>query len=216
MGKAILLHFEGVIYRCDAWIDGNYIGSHEGGYTPFSFDINPFIQNGREHLLIVRVAALSKKKVVDGMQIQHAPLSKQSWYYVFGGIWGQVYLEACPLLSCDSLHIDPNLHREQAQVEIRLRNRFGQHRQSSLRFRVLDPQERVVLEQDHKVSALPGLTSFLYTLNLPRPLAWSFDQPNLYRLETSLIDETGETDQRVDHFGMRDFTVQSGTLLPQW
>jgi hypothetical protein len=211
--KAILLHFQGAIYRCDAWLGNTYIGSHEGGYTPFSFDITPFIQAGQEYQLIVRVAALSKKKVVDGMQIQHAPLSKQTWHYVYGGLWGQIYLEACPQVACETLHIDPSLRLEQAQVEISLRNRHDRYRQASVHFKVLDPHNHLVLEQEHVVSALPGLTSHLYTLHLTHPLAWSCDNPNLYRLETRVIDEDGETDEQVIHFGMRDFTVQNGTFF---
>ena len=93
-GKAILLDFEGAIYTCQAWVDGQFAGSHEGGYTPFWFDVSNLVKPGSECVLIVRVAVPSKKQEVDGIILEQAPLSKHSWYYVYGGLWGHVSLTA--------------------------------------------------------------------------------------------------------------------------
>jgi hypothetical protein len=212
-GRAVLLHFEGVIYRCEAWIDGQFVGSHEGGYTPFWFDITPYIQYGDQSELTVRVTALSHKKAVDGMLLHLTPLSKQSWYYTYGGIWGQVYLEACPSVACQSLTVDPDLRREKAQLEIAVHNRQAQCRQISIQIRVTDPRGALVFEQEGMVPAPPGVAHFTYTLHLPRPLAWSCEQPNLYRVEILARDEDGEEDHQAATFGMRDFTVHDGQFF---
>ena len=212
-GKAVLLRFEGVIYRCDVWVDGKYAGSHEGGYTPFELDITSLVRYGEESRLVVRVAALSKNRAVDGMLLRQAPLSKQSWYYVYGGIWGQVSLEARPMVSCQALVVNPDLLREQAKVEISLCNRDAKYCQANLLIRVINPHGAIVLEQIHGVSVLPGITQFLYDLDIPRPLAWSCDQPHLYHLEVQVMDEDGQTDNQATHFGMRDFTMQNGQFF---
>ena len=68
-------------------------------------------------------------------------------------------------------------------------------------------------EQSYRAAALPGATHFLYTLSLPRPLAWSCEQPNLYRLEAQVIDEEGLEDLETTRFGMRDFTVRAGQFF---
>ena len=91
--RAILLHFEGAIYTCQVWVDGQFAGSHEGGYTPFWFDLSKLVQPGREYTLIARVAVPSKGKDVDGINLYQAPLSKHSWYFTYGGLWGQVSLQ---------------------------------------------------------------------------------------------------------------------------
>ena len=212
-GRPVLLHFEGVIYRCEAWIDGRFVGSHEGGYTPFWFEITPYIHYGNQCELIVRVAALSKKRAVDGMLLHQAPLSKQSWYYAYGGIWGQVYLESCPSVACQSLTVDPDLRREKALLEITLHNRQAQCRQMCIQIRVTDPRGAPVFEQEGMVPAPPGAAHFTYTLHLPRPLVWSCEQPNLYRVETLARDVDGEEDRQEAIFGMRDFTARDGQFF---
>lgn len=209
-GKHVLLHFEGSIYRSEVWINDKFVGSHEGGYTPFWFDITPFIQFGEEGVLIVRVTALSKTKTVDGMVLEQTPLSKQSWYYAFGGIWGKVFLESCHMVACQELIIDPDLRRERAELNICLNNRHEGFRQVQLVLKVIDSRGEMAYHQESSVAAPPGTAHFMYTLPLPRPLPWSCEQPNLYRLEVEVKDEAGNIDHQVESFGMRDFTVKDG------
>src|SRR5690606_12423808 len=45
-GKQVLLHFGAVDWKTEIWINDIKVGSHTGGYTPFSFNITPF-QIGR-------------------------------------------------------------------------------------------------------------------------------------------------------------------------
>jgi hypothetical protein len=212
-GKAVLLRFEGAVYRSEVWINGFYVGSHEGGYTPFWFDVTALIRFGEESHLVVRIAALSKSKAIDGILLQQAPLSKQSWYYVYGGIWGPVTLEACPKVSSQSVSVDPNLRRELAQVELEIHNRRTACRQVDIHLKVFNPHGGLAFEQQSKVAAPPGVASYTYSLPLPRPTVWSCEQPHLYRLETMVIDEDGVTDHQATAFGMRDFTVQNGQFF---
>jgi beta-galactosidase len=212
-GKPVLLHFEGVMYRCEVWIDGQFVGSHEGGYTPFWFDVTSYLHSKDQNELILRVVALSKKKPVDGMLLHQTPLSKQNWYYPYGGIWGRVYLESCPMVICQNVIVDPDLRGEKARLEITLNNRREQPRQMSLKIKVVDPRGAVVIEQDGTIPAPPGVAHFTYVLPLPRPLAWSCDHPDLYSVEISVRDEDGEEDHQLAKFGMRDFTVQDGEFF---
>ena len=209
-GKPVLLHFEGVTYRCEVWISGKYVGGHEGGYTPFWFDVSSYIKRGDLNELVVRVAAPSRKKTVDGMILKQMPLSKQSWYYTYGGIWGQVFLESCPSIACQSVTVDPDLRQELAQVEVTLHNRKAQSQHTNLQILVIDPQGKLVLKQDEQVTVPPGETRYKYSLQISNPLAWSCEQPNLYHLEIQVRCIDGEEDHQTVTFGMRDFTVQDG------
>ncbi len=51
----IVLHFEGVLFGFECWINGNRVGSHESPFTPCRFDITPFVNFDAENLLAVRV-----------------------------------------------------------------------------------------------------------------------------------------------------------------
>ena len=115
-GKVLQLHFGGASYRTEVWLNGIYVGSHEGAYTPFSFDVTSLVRTGSENQLVVRVASLSKTQDVDGMVLIKSPASKQSWYYTHGGLWGEVYLQALPRLYCQSVTVEPNLDREMVWV----------------------------------------------------------------------------------------------------
>src|SRR5690348_7151992 len=54
-GSRMLLHFGAVDYRSRIWIDGSFVGSHEGGHTPFSIDITEALAQNDTHSLVVRV-----------------------------------------------------------------------------------------------------------------------------------------------------------------
>ncbi len=135
--------------------------------------------------MVVRVASSSLKVDVDGMNLFQLPLSKHSWYYVYGGLWGHVNLVAVPKIACQSMAIDPNLRTESVNLELCLNNRTGLPHQAKALMRVFDPEGVVVFEQQNPVSVLPGETHFQYTIHLPKPQAWSCEHPNLYRMETT-------------------------------
>ena len=49
-GKNVLLNFGAVDWKADVWVNGIKVGSHTGGYTPFSFDITEaLVKKRRKH-----------------------------------------------------------------------------------------------------------------------------------------------------------------------
>lgn len=212
-GKALELHFEGASYRAEAWLNGVYLGSHEGAYLPFAFDLASAGRAGEENELVVRVAGLSRTGEVDGMALQHAPASKQSWYYAYGGLWGRVRLESRPWVSLRSVTVEPDLQRESAMAELAFLNRLHECRRLNLRLRVVDPGGSLAFEQSSTVAVPPGSTRFAYRIDLPRPWAWSCEAPHLYRLEAEIGDAGALVDRVTATFGMRDFTVSDGQFF---
>ncbi len=213
IGRAIQLHFDGASYRADVWLNGKYIGSHEGAYTPFWFDATQAARVGSENELIVRVAALSRTEDVDGMVLQQSPASKQSWYYVYGGLWGNVYLQAVPLLSCQAVVIEPDLGREIVLVDVAINNRHVECQPVDLHMQVVQANGHVAAERHSSVSTPPGTARFAYRIALPRPLAWSCENPNLYQLRVEVTGPGDVQDRLATTFGMRDFTVQNGQFF---
>jgi len=98
------LHFGAVDYRCRVWVDGQQVGTHEGGHTPFSFDITDALSGEAEHTVVVRVE--------DDPHDIGQPRGKQDWlehphviwYHRTSGIWQPVWLEATPSLAVTAVH----------------------------------------------------------------------------------------------------------------
>ena len=100
----LLLHFGAVDYRSSIWVDGWPVGSHEGGHTPFSFDVTEALRDGERHSIVVRVE--------DDPEDVEQPRGKQDWlehphvvwYHRTSGIWQPVWLEAVPEVSVRTVH----------------------------------------------------------------------------------------------------------------
>ena len=211
-GQVVRLHSHGAAYRCEAWVNGRFAGTHEGAYTPFAFDLTDCLRPGADNELVLRVAALSRTRAVDGLEMQHAPAAKQAWYYMYGGLWGDIWLEALPWVAVDAVRVEPDLQRETALVEVVVHNRLTEHRLVKVQIRIFRPDGTVVAEQGGGVAVPPGQAQLLYRFSLPRPWPWDCDNPQLYRAEVALNAGDGH-DRLSTRFGMRDFTVSQGEFF---
>jgi beta-galactosidase/beta-glucuronidase len=101
----LILHFGAVDYRASVWWDGQLLGHHEGGQTPFEFDVTEALGSdpAGEHQLVVRAE--------DDPHDTGQPRGKQDWleqphviwYHRTTGIWQPVWLEAVPRMSVRTL-----------------------------------------------------------------------------------------------------------------
>ncbi len=87
-----LLNFEAVDYRCEVFVNGKSVGKHQGGNTPFSFDISEAVADG-ENELVVRVEDETEGWQLRGKQVLNA---RGIWYTQVSGIWQTVWLEQLP------------------------------------------------------------------------------------------------------------------------
>ncbi len=81
------LHFGAVSYRAKVWIDGKFIGEHEGGFTPFAFDVTEALSKPGEHSLVVKV---------DNLHGTHTIPTRWADWLHFGGITRSVSLVTVP------------------------------------------------------------------------------------------------------------------------
>ncbi len=165
-GKVVLLHSAGAAYRAEAWVNGRFVGSHEGAYSPFWFDITACANFGGDNELVIRVAGFSRDREVDGVALLQAPASKQSWYYIHTGLWGEVSLQALPWVAVEAARVEPDLHREMALVELRIRNRRAEHCLLDVRLTLRQADGAVAAEQGGRV-AVPGPDTGTLAINSP-------------------------------------------------
>jgi hypothetical protein len=103
--QAALLRFGAVDYLADVYVNGQKVGSHEGGYLPFEFDVAMHLQTG-ENLIAVRVVdASAGVKEVEGIKYEEIPHGKQNWYVETSGLWQDVVLEIRPKMYLRTVHI---------------------------------------------------------------------------------------------------------------
>jgi beta-galactosidase/beta-glucuronidase len=101
-GECLMLRFGAVDYHADVWIDGQRIGEHEGGYTPFAFDIASYARMGSCEIVV---------RAYDPPGDLEQPRGKQDWevephliwYPRTSGIWQTVWLERLPSMFIESL-----------------------------------------------------------------------------------------------------------------
>jgi len=188
--RRVLLHFGAVDWRADVWINDVLIGSHEGGYTPFSFDITPFLTGLRQQKLTVRVWDSTDK----GMQPRGKQVSKPNgiWYTAVTGIWQTVWIEPVAEASIAAVVPTADLDRSVLNVDARTEStRFG------------DIVSATLSEGGKPIASAKGAPGNTLRLSVPEPRLWSPESPFLYDLEVTLTRDGKVIDRVASYAAMR-------------
>lgn len=110
-GKHAWLHFDAVDEEAHVWVNGQDLGTHHGGYSPFEFDLNKVAKPGDSVTVILRAQDLTD---------QELPVGKQTpgWYTYTSGIWQTVWLEARPEHYIKSFTLTPKHDGDKWSVDI--------------------------------------------------------------------------------------------------
>ncbi len=175
----ILLHFGAVDQAAVVFINGTEVGSHVGGYTPFSIDISSVLQE--ENTIVVKVRDFSDSS--------YFSRGKQKtdrggiWYTSQSGIWQTVWMESVPEEYINGIKITPLF--DEGEVEL-----------------------TVISEGRHPCqSQIEGNDFSFYSneptrVKIPDFIAWSPENPHLYPLAITMGEDKVES-----YFGMRKFSV---------
>ena len=208
--NVVRLHFKGVDYFADVWLNGYYLGSHEGFFHRFSFDASRWIRPG-ENLLTVKVDAPNLKRVLVKGALQGINWDCNDPTLDPGGIWNDVQLLASRDLYLEDLKVTPyiDLERNSARILCRVTicNPTGEIKEVSVGT-TLSPHN--FAGESHAASAAvivpPGVSQADLWLNVAEPrLWWPWDigAQNLYDMAVSVTDEAGELDRLGDRIGLR-------------
>ena len=103
-GKKIRLTFEGSMTDTKVCINQRQVGDiHQGGFTEFSYDITEFVTPGKKHTLEVTVNKESSNASVNSAE-------RRADWWLFGGIYRPVYIEALPQHHIENLAIDARMN----------------------------------------------------------------------------------------------------------
>lgn len=208
--RRLLLHCGAVDYRATVWFGGNLLGHHEGGMTPFSFDITDFVEEGGRELIV---------RAVDDPEDVGQPRGKQDWqtpehsiwYDRTSGIWQPIWLEAVPNIYLIDASVLPVDNCTALEIRMEIGGHFASSNAVTVGARAdwqgetLGLAETQVLEGDY-VSL---------RVELPRQqngqqwdeLLWSPDNPRLLDLNL-WVSSDGVVDRVGSYAGLR--TVKTG------
>lgn len=206
-----LLHFGAVDYIADVWLDGQYLGSHEGGYTPFSFDVTDLTDAGGEYTLTVRAEDRLDFDQPRGKQ-SFRPEPFACWYTPVTGIWQSVWLEGVGEYYPVDFRLTPCLERASVKVEASL-NELPQD--AAIRL-TASYQGDVVAQQEVRVLSDRFVQTELFLRHnecLEGFHMWSPGSPALYDLTIETIISGEMVDKVETYFGMRKVEVVNGKVM---
>jgi hypothetical protein len=196
--KRVLLRFHAVDYLTEVLLNGRSVGTHEGGYTPFVFDVTDFVRPGANQLLVrVFDPIMPKPNEPPSGEYPYneVPRGKQNWYVQTGGMWQGVDLEFRPQTYIERVHITPKI-----DGTVGFAMKLNPPGAMDVDIKVYDPAGGLVGEaKGGKQSA---------SLKIDSPQLWSPDSPALY---TAVINVEGES--VTERFGFREFTARNGQFF---
>lgn len=191
----ILLHFGAVDWRADVWVNDVKVGRHQGGYTPFSFDITAALVNGTNTI---------KVKVWDPTDRGFQPRGKQVnrpegiWYTPVTGIWQTVWLEPVPETYIKDLKVTPNIDNNTLLVDA-ITNIYT----SANRVEVTVKDGNSIVAKGKSINKQPVEIAMPQNVKL-----WTPDNPHLYDLEVVVYDGNKQLDKVNSYAAMRKYSTK--------
>lgn len=209
-GGAVVLHFGAVDYYAQVWLNGSLLGEHAGGYLPFEFEISDRLNGAGPNELAVRVTGpIDDPQRYPDFSFSEIPHGKQSWYGPLNGIWQSVWLEYRNPFHIQTVRVQSDLPTGAVQAGLTLSTPARAEDWALLN--IVDPQGMSVVSS--RIPLAEGDTRATLSVTIVSPLAWSPDQPHLYRLEVYLGRGEEGLDTLAQQFGFRTIEAKEGRLF---
>jgi beta-galactosidase/beta-glucuronidase len=192
-GKDILLNFGAVDWKTEVWINDILVGSHTGGYTPFSFNITPFLTKDNQ-----KITVKVWDPTDDGPQPRGKQVNKPNsiWYTPVTGIWQTVWLEPVAKKYIASLKTVPNIDEKFISITPEVKGaKFG------------DLVEISVLESGKVISTTKATIGQTLEIPIQNAKIWSPESPFLYQTKITLISRSKIVDEVKSYFAMRKLST---------
>ncbi len=215
-GRAAFLHFDAAMNVAEAWLNGEPLGRHMGGWLPFGFDVTGRLRPDADNVLAVR---LDNR---DDPRTGPKPLAQLDFNSYHGLYRG------ARLVFKDTLHItDPVLAERPAsggvfvtypsvsaevatvRVQAHVRNAGDDPRTFEVRAALLDRDGRIAAESLSESVRLPADADMDVSqeLRVPRPALWSPRRPDLYLLRTEIVERGAVVDAEETRVGIRRIEI---------
>ena len=199
-GKKIFLDFEGVMAYAEVYINGTCVGSHKGGYTPFSLDLTDNINLDAPNILTVKVDSRERDDI--------PPFGGSIDYLTFGGIYREVSLRIVDPVFIENVFVHPrHVLEEQKQVQYSLfisnTSTDFQHVQATVRIK----DGETIIATSKETFTVKGQSEEKFQAEIPNITdvrLWNLSNPKLYTFEVTISSDTTTSDDAYcTRFGFR-------------
>lgn len=194
------IYFEGVYNRSEVYLNGHLLGKRPNGYASFLYEMTPYLKKG-ENVLAVRV--------------DHSKYADSRWYTgsgIYRDVW-MVEAPACHLAQWGTGYKALKISDKSAtvEVEVEVENLAASQGKMMLKVELKDASGKVVASAQMKPTEGQNKT----VLTLSKPHRWNLDDPYLYTLHTSLLENGKRIDGNEVNVGLRtlEFTPDHGFAL---
>jgi beta-galactosidase len=200
--KKVTVYFDGVYMNSDVWINGHHLGNHPYGYTPFYYNLTPYLKQNGQNVLAVRVRNQGK----NSRWYSGSGIYRHVWVTITNAVhveqWG-VYITT-PVVSQNAatIAIRTSVIHDEQNMQLR-----------RLRTKIIDAKNNVVATADNNLPvSADGQTT---KITLTNPHLWSPTSPYLYHAVTDILQGGKIIDHVVTGFGVRSIsiTAEKGFLL---
>jgi beta-galactosidase len=193
--QTLWLEFDGVYRNCLVWLNGHILGRNVSGYSSFSFDISQYANPGGTNVLVARVDASRF----------------EGWFYEGAGIYRHVWLvKTAPVhVAHWGTCVTNALSGANALVTLQtqVNNDTASPATCTLSSAIYDAASNLVATATTDLT-IDGGTNLVVTqtATITNACLWSPDFPNLYRLVSTVTQESVTNDVYQTAFGVRTFT----------
>lgn len=201
----IRLHFEAVYETAYVYVNGRYVGSHKGGYTPFEFRVEDLLKIGSNNIITV---------VADNRYRRGA-------WWPWGGISRDVFLVRNKPVRVNKLLITPNVDLQTRKGEVAIacsvENNALCETEVDISVKIFaDGRYRSVIAETNYSVMIPDERTSTQKINLQLPDSvqlWHIDYPNLYGCEIVVSQNGQQLHQKQSTFGFRKIEIKKQQLL---
>jgi beta-galactosidase len=209
LGRHFFLKFDGAFLVTDVYVNGDYVGEHQGGFAAFVFDVTPYLKFGGENVIAVKVNSAVNTNI--------PPLSAD--FTFFGGLYREVHL-----LAVAPVHISPldygspgvylkttevGANSAKLQVTTVVSNALGTAQTVTLRAVVTDAATNTVSVLTKEVM-MPAATAsnVVMKTSIVHPHLWDgLADPYVYQVYVEVVDKGKVADLVSQPLGFRWFSV---------
>lgn len=227
MYKEVFLKCLSISYICDIWINGHWIGYHEGGFTPFAFNISPYIQFGEPNVIFIRI-----DNPPWGSRLDTIPAIAGTDYFNYTGIIQDIFIEVTErVMIARADFVTKDLSGDVA-VKVVVSNYENESKTVIVKREIYKAEQsrykdspsiaNLIGESDALITLAPieieldGNEDQLlnYNFSIPNPKIWDVLEPNLYVSRISILDENGVVmDTLYTQFGIRTIHTEGTKIM---
>lgn len=228
------LHFGAVAFRCAVLVNGKEVGRHEGGMTPFSFDVTDTLKEGANELVVLvsgargvsaaEAASAGAPQFNERSQAlpgQGEPTMLGGGMFPGDGIRQEVFLRDVPLVHVADMTMIPSFRKKSLTAQIAVENQAPLAVRLTARLDILPydiPTKTMgdtpVWSQSETFLAGPGSATRNLSQSWPSPLLWMPGRPHLYVARLRLLGESGKLlHERHIRFGFREVWTEGRKLM---